>query len=98
MNNADLTVVALRELQAISIDKNTSPAEIFKKIDHVIIKANKASKQINDVEATLNRIINVLDQKNMFNGDVVAAFTGLDKQKSEELSKNLVLAKKEIIK
>lgn len=98
MNNADLTVQSLRDLQAIALDRMTSPDHMVKKIDFVIQRANDASKQINRAEEQVNNIINVLSSKGLFNGDIVAAFTGLDKHKSEELAKNLSKAKKEILK
>ena len=98
MNNADLTVQFLRELQQIALHRETSPDKMVKKIDFAIERANKASKQINSIEATLNRIINKLDDMGLFQGEVISAFTGLSLEEAKKYENNLAKAKKEIIK
>jgi len=98
MNNADLTVKSLRDLQAYTLERTTSPDDIVKKIEFSIARANEASKETNRYNDQINRIINALQSKGLFNGDIIAAFTGLSLEKAKELENDLEKAKKEILK
>ena len=98
MNNADLAVQAMRKTQEFVFDKYASPHSIYEKMDQDIVRVNKASKQINIYEEQLNRIINVLDKKGLFNSDVIAAFTGLDVEKAKKLEGKLEEVKEAILK
>lgn len=77
MNNADLAIAAMRKTQEKALDRNTSPNSMVTAIEQDIQRVAKASKQINTYEEQMNRMINVLNKKNMFNTEIIAAFTGL---------------------
>lgn len=78
-NNADIAIEAMRKTQEYVFDKNASPNSVFNRIEQDILRVQKASKELNAVYGQINRIINVLNEKGMFNTDVIAAFTGLSK-------------------
>ncbi len=98
MNNADLSVETLRELQQLALDPDMSPNKMVAKLAFAIERVNKASAQITTYEQQVNRMITALYNKGMLNGDIMAAFTGLNAEQSEELSNNLEKAKKELLK
>ncbi len=96
-NNADIAVAAMRKTQQFCLDKNASPHSVFQKIEQNIQAVNKASKQINTYENQLNRIINILDKKGLFNTDVIAAFTGLSEDKARELGADIEAVKESFL-
>lgn len=92
-NNADIAIDAMRKTQAKALDRNTSPNVMVNAIEQDIQRVGKASKQITRMEDQMNRMINVLNNKNLFNGDVIAAFTGLSLDKAKELEGKIHEAK-----
>ena len=98
MNNGDLTTQSLRDLQAFTLRTSSSPDKIVEKINFVIARSEAASKEINQVNNSINRIINVLEERKMFNGDILAAFTGLDNQSNKVLEMKIKKAKEELSK
>lgn len=84
-NNADLAIDAMRKTQAQALDRNTSPNSMVNLIEQDIQRVGKASKQITRMEEQMNRMINVLNNRNMFNGELIAAFTGLSLDKAKQL-------------
>lgn len=85
MNNADLAIESMRKTQEQVLDKNNSPHSSVQLIEKDIQLVAKASKQINTYEGQMNRMINVLNNKNLFNGEIIAAFTGLSLDKAKEM-------------
>ena len=91
-NNADLAITSMRKTQEYVLDRSTSPEGAFNRIEQDIQRVGKGSKQINQMEDQMNRMINVLNQKGLFNSDVIAAFTGLSLDKAKEFEGKLLEA------
>lgn len=92
-NNADLAIDAMRKTQAFALDRDTSPNKMVLHIEQDIQRVGKASKQIERMENQMNRIINVLNNKNMFNSEIIAAFTGLSIDKAKQFEGKIQEAK-----
>lgn len=77
MNNADITLEQIREFQTVILDKDTSPNKAFQKSVQISGYVQKASKEINDVRNTLNRVLEVLAKNGGLTAEITSALTGL---------------------
>lgn len=76
MNNGDLATERLRTLQQTIFERDTSPNRNFQAINGVLKDTMLASKEINEVRDTLNRVLSVLAKNGGLTKEITQALTG----------------------